>query len=245
LQLLDYFDYAGKLDNDVSFVSAFPEYNLPRRLARGQHWMLTSAAGWYHDDPRISQGVELCIYKYLEQESQYCSNVLQQLISANKNVTNRYMKALDRQTILKQDVTKKPYLIELTPRGENDTTFFESNFNTTFRAHFLVYWLGLYTSPEVKHFAKYWNDFHPYGMWDFRWGDQQWWPRPIAVYGNGYLTQEICHYDEINTDNGKYVVHKEWPRWGTIPKVNYFSFNGTTKKQRQEMYTEAAKKFLY
>lgn len=29
LQLLDFFDYAGKLDNDVSFVAPFPEPNLP------------------------------------------------------------------------------------------------------------------------------------------------------------------------------------------------------------------------
>jgi hypothetical protein len=79
LQLLDYFDYAGKLDNDVSFVKPFPKYNLPGLLARDNHWIPTSANGWYHDDPRISQGVELCITKYLEQESGYCSEIAMRL----------------------------------------------------------------------------------------------------------------------------------------------------------------------
>ena len=35
LRLLDYFDYAGKLDNDVSFVKPFPEPNLPKRMQQG------------------------------------------------------------------------------------------------------------------------------------------------------------------------------------------------------------------
>ena len=45
-----------------------------------------------------------------------------------------------------------------------------------------------------------------------RWGDQQWWPRPISMFGEGNLNKEIDHYDEINTDNEKYLVHKLWPR---------------------------------
>lgn len=87
---------------------------------------------------------------------------------------------------------------------------------------------GLYTAPETKRLARYWNYWHPRGMWDYRWGDQQWWPRPISMFGSGDVSAEIDHYDEINTDNEQYVVHKLWPRAGTIPKGRYFHPNGST-----------------
>eukprot|EP01040_Poterioochromonas_malhamensis_P008428 gene8428-9117_t len=216
LKLLDYFDYASKLDNDVSFVSPFPTNNLPLLLIQGNHYMMNTQDGWYYDDPRISAGVELCLWHYINGESKYCND--------QKGLINT----------------------ELLPGGYNDSTFFDTNYNTTFRAHFLVYWLGIYTSPEVKHMAKYWNDFHPWGMWDFRWGDQQYWPRPIAMFGNGNLKEEILHYDIINTNNEKYVVHKEWPRWGTIPKTNYYDpYKGTNKTIREILYKKSAKSFIY
>jgi hypothetical protein len=216
LQLLDYFDYAAKLDNDVSFKTMFPQPNLPLLMIEGGHYMMATQKKWYHDDPRISAGVELCLTNYVKAENTFCQKTAVQ----NKK------------------------LEEFIPGGMNDSTFWETNFNTTFRAHFLVYWLGLYTSPEVKHLAKYWNDFHPWGMWDFRWGDQQWWPRPIAMFGNGDLNKEILRYDLIDTDNEKYVLHKEYPRWWTIPKVDYYDpVNGTTKAMRDERYKIAAKGF--
>lgn len=208
LRVLDFFDYAAKLDNDVSFVSPFPDPNLPLRMATGGHYMLVSANGWYHDDPRISQGVQHCLFSYVKEEGKHCN-------------------------------------AQLVPGGFHNPTFWETTYNTTFRAHFLVYWLGLYTAPETVHMAKYWNDWHPRGMWDFRWGDQQWWPRPIGMFGSGNLSKEILHFDIINTDNEKYVVHKQWPRWGTIPKANYYNITGCTKLERDEMYKKAAKAFVY
>lgn len=216
LQLLDFFDYGGKLDNDVSFVSPFPEPNLPNKLAQAGSFMLATQNGWYYDDPRISQGVALCLRSYMTMEAKHCNDLL-------PKGTSR--------------------LHDLLPAGGNDTTFLENTYNTTFRAHFLVYWLGLYTAPETKHLAKFWNDFHPRGMWDYRWGDQQWWPRPIALFGMGNLSKEIIHYNEINTDNEKYVVHKEWPRYSTIPKVMFYnSINGSTKEERDRLFNAAAKK---
>ena len=50
-QALDYFDYAGKLDNDVSFVKPFPEPNLPKRMQQGGRKMLVTQKQWYYDDP--------------------------------------------------------------------------------------------------------------------------------------------------------------------------------------------------
>lgn len=147
---------------------------------------------------------------------------------------------LDEQTKQKCNGRK------IIPGGFNDSTFFETTYNTTFRAHFLIYWLGLYTAPETKQLAKYWNDWHPKGMWDYRWGDQQWWPRPIAMFGSGQLSREIFHYDTINTDNEKYVVHKLWPRQGTVPKAAYYNpFNESTRRDRDEIYKKAAKAFIY
>jgi hypothetical protein len=130
----------------------------------------------------------------------------------------------------------------LTPGGVDATIFWESNFNATFRAHFLVYWLGLYAAPETKALALFWNEWDPWGMWDFRWGDQQWWPRPLAVFGTGNVSKEIYVYDDINTDNEKYVVHKLWPRFGTIKSTNYFNYSGSTRAQRDALYEVSAKK---
>eukprot|EP01039_Chlorochromonas_danica_P010022 gene10022-11083_t len=218
LQLLDFFDYGGKLDNDVSFAAPFPEPNLPLMMAEAESFMLVTQNNWYHDDPRISQGVHLCLKSYLTAELKHCNGLITQ--SNNK-------------------------VAELVPSGISNPTFWETNFNTTFRAHFLVFWFGLYTAPQVKHLARFWNEFHPRGMWDFRWGDQQWWPRPIVMFGSGDLSKEIIHYDKINTDNGKFVVHKEWPRWGTIPLVNYYNVNGSSREERNERYRVASKKFIY
>lgn len=75
--------------------------------------------------------------------------------------------------------------------------------------------------------------------------DQQWWPRPLAMYGSGNLSAEINHYDTINTDNGKYVVHKVYPLSATVPIVSYFNMSGSTKKHRQHLYAEASKRFIY
>ena len=73
LRLLDFFDYAGKLDNDVSFVSPFPEPNLPKRLALNGTYMMATQKGWYYDDPRISQGVQYCLESFVENEIKRCS----------------------------------------------------------------------------------------------------------------------------------------------------------------------------
>jgi hypothetical protein len=115
LKILDFFDYAGKLDSDVSFVAPFPEPNLPRRMVNTGAMMLATQKEWYFDDPRISQGVRSCLDAYVAHETSNC---------ANSNFSP-----------------------ELIPRGMRNPFFWESSLNVTFRAHFLVYWLGLYTSP--------------------------------------------------------------------------------------------------
>ena len=38
----------------------------------------------------------------------------------------------------------------------------------------------------------------------------------------GNLEQEIDIFDQIDTDNEKFVVHKSWPRYQSIPHVKYF-----------------------
>ena len=213
LRLLDFFDYAGKLDNDVSFVAPFPEPNLPRLMAEDSVKMLVSQNGWYNDEPRVAQGIRQCLAAYMEAESSYCFGQLR-----NRSV---------RQFV---------------PGGHDSfALFWERNLNVTFRAHFLVFWLGLYSSPEVKALARHWNDWHPRGMWDYRWGDQQWWPRPLAMFSDGKIDQEIFHYDVINTDNERYVVHKEYPRSHTIPHTQYFLYEGGNRSYRSEQYERSKK----
>lgn len=208
LKVLDFFDYAGKLDSDVSFVAPFPEPNLPRRMANSGALMLVTQKEWYSDDPRISAGVRACLDAYTAEENKHC-----------ETVQNRK---------------------GLVPRGMSSPLFWEGGMERTFRAHFLVYWLGLYTSPETKHMSKFWNDWHPHGMWDYRWGDQQWWPRPIAMFGSGDIDKEIDRFDLINTDNEKYVVHKLWPRQSTIKLTRYYNVSGSTRKERDALFADAA-----
>ena len=59
---------------------------------------------------------------------------------------------------------------------------------------------------------SFYSSFSVFHAVVLRWGDQQWWPRPIAMFGEGNLNKEIDHYDTINTDNERYLVHKLLPR---------------------------------
>ncbi len=93
--------------------------------------------------------------------------------------------------------------------------------------------------------AKYWNDWNPKGMWDFRWGDQQWWPRPMAMFSDTNLSVDIDHYDEINTENNRYVIHKLWPRFGTISRGSYFNWAGSNRTARDAIYAKEEKAFIY
>jgi hypothetical protein len=135
--------------------------------------------------------------------------------------------------------------LKLQAGGIKDDTFWESNLNATFRAHFLTFWFGLYAAPETRRLASYWNDRHPRGMWDYRWGDQQWWPRPVSMFGVGDVANEIDRWDMINTGNGKYVVHKLWPRQGTTKGGAYFKPTGMTRLDRDLVYNVTSKPLGY
>ena len=216
LNIIDYFDYLGKIDNDVSFLKGFPEPNLPYKMSKGGHMAMGTQKEWYYDDPRVANGVKFCLENFMENETKQCKR--------------------------DHKIPEK----SLHPAGINDPTLWESNLNRTFRSHFMTYWLGLYTSPEVKLLAKHWNDFHPHGMWDYRWGDQQWWPRPIAMFTNTSISITIDQYDMIDTDNDKYVKHKEYPRSATLKDCVYLNISHPiTRLQRDECYKKAYTKYIY
>jgi hypothetical protein len=80
-------------------------------------------------------------------------------------------------------------------------------------------------------------------MWEYRWGDQQWWPRPLAMFSSGSAESDIDRYDDLDTDNERFIVHKDWPLFGTLPKTSYFRINGSTSQERKTLYIEAAKAF--
>eukprot|EP00596_Hydrurales_sp_CCMP1899_P002306 CAMPEP_0119038334 /NCGR_PEP_ID=MMETSP1177-20130426/7190_1 /TAXON_ID=2985 /ORGANISM="Ochromonas sp, Strain CCMP1899" /LENGTH=280 /DNA_ID=CAMNT_0007000781 /DNA_START=699 /DNA_END=1538 /DNA_ORIENTATION=- len=170
LKIIDFFDYAAKLDNDVSFVAPFPAANLPLKLADKGIKMMGTQEKWYFDDPRVSNGLKQCLTTYVDKESQRCQKLSKLKPIKSTHNDNLWLK----------------------PGGINSRIFWEGNtLNATFRAHFLVFWLGIYAAPETKDMAKHWNEFHPRGMWDYRWGDQQWWPRPIAMYGTGNVSADL------------------------------------------------------
>ena len=153
LRLLDYFDYASKLDTDVSFVAPFPVPNLPLKLAKKGIKMMGTQNTWYYDDWRVVQGIKLCVNSFIDKESILCQKKLEE---SNKNAGTNSANI------------QKNVKLWLRPNGINATAFWVGNLNVTFRAHFLVFWLGLYASPEVKEMGKFFNDFHPKGMWDYR-----------------------------------------------------------------------------
>lgn len=236
LKLLDYFDYVGKLDTDVSFISSFPSRNLPLLLAKHHAKVLVTQKDYYDDAPQVSQGVFNCLYSYLD------------IINSNCNLDTKYR-------------------YEFQPSGYvSHEIFWRGNtmLKTTFRAHFTIFWLGLYSSPEVHSMAKYWNSFHPdgifrinevltssfliiylfIGQWAYRWGDQQYWPRPMSMFSSASHLDDVYHYNELDTENNSvYLVHKLYPLSFTLREVNYFVVNGSNKEERLAKYRIAKKKY--
>lgn len=140
LDILDFFDYVGKLDSDVTFNVPFPEPNLPRRMIEKQARVMLTHNNWYHDAPQVCNGLTLCLDSYITQENKICQSIY--------GGQRKY---------------------EWIARGEAaHGLFWEANMNTTFRSHFTLLWLGIYAAPETVAMAKFWNDFHPWGMWDYR-----------------------------------------------------------------------------
>jgi hypothetical protein len=132
----------------------------------------------------------------------------------------------------------------LIPSGlESHSLLWETNLNTTVMAHFLVFWFGIYAAQETVHLARYWNNYHPWGMWDFRWGDQQWWPRPLSMFSEQHISKDIDHFGIIETENGKYVLHKAYPLHLTLKDTSYYNSSGSNKESRKIAYEIAAKKF--
>ncbi len=205
VQLLDYFDYAGKIDNDVSFINKnFPETNLPLRMVKNEAMALSTQKEWYSDMPAVANGVKFCLENHLENETKQC----------------------------KRDHTKPE--LSLHSAGYLDGTFWEKP-EITFRSHFMIFWLGLYTSPECKLLSKHWNEFHPHGMWDYRWGDQQWWPRPIHIFTNTSINITIDKFTLIDSDNDKYVKHKEIPRAYTLKDCVYLNISTPVNRLQREV----------
>ena len=83
-------------------------------------------------------------------------------------------------------------------------------------------------------------------MWDYRWGDQQWWPRPIAMFTNQSIEVTIDRYTLIDSDNDKYVKHKEYPRSATLKDFTYVNLSApVTREDRMMGYEKASKKYIY
>lgn len=213
LRVLDYFDYVGKIDIDVAFTQAFPEPNLAGKMASAGAQLLMTHKQFLVEPLTIVKGVKAAQMSYIEQESARCS-----------------------ASEFEAGGTK-----QLLPGGRGDPLFWEGEFQKTFKSHLMVAWLGLYQSPEVKAMAKHFNDFHPGGMWVNRWGDQEWWPRPLATFGVGQTEKEILKVWEIDEDLGWYVVHKNFPRYWTLQHVAYYDpIHGSTPESRERAYKKYA-----
>lgn len=205
LRLLDFFDYAGKLDNDVIFPKTMPENNFPLVMVKQGSVLLYTQDVPLLDNWQVAQGVRQALMNYTLAETARCS------------------------------LPEKDSL--LLAGGRNDPLLWEGDLKKTIKSHFIVFWLGIYTAPETVEMARYWNEYHPKGMWDYRWTDQQWFPRPISMFGRSDTKTELYHYDALDETMGQYVQHKTYWRYKTLSKSKYFDpINGSNSTSREAAY---------
>lgn len=76
-----------------------------------------------------------------------------------------------------------------------------------------------------------------------RWGDQQYWPRPLALFSEQDIATDYDHFSQLDADAGVYMSHKPYPLFLTVRTTSYFHINGSNKETRLKLYTEAAKTF--
>ena len=77
----------------------------------------------------------------------------------------------------------------------------------------------------------------------YRWGDQQYWPRPLAMFSEQNYSTDYDHFSQLDAETGLYMAHKPYPLFLTLRTTSYFNMNGSDKEYRRKQYVEAAKKF--
>lgn len=61
-----------------------------------------------------------------------------------------------------------------------------------FTSEFVGGWLGFFTSPELLLYGVMWNNF-PGGMWQYRWGDQQFWKTAVGLFDDGAHVEDVSY----------------------------------------------------
>ena len=202
LKILDYFDYAGKIDYDILFHKAFPESNIPHHMAEKRLSVLTPHHTYYSDHlVAFDNAILNAMVSFVKQERKYCYDL--SLSSQHPSATNH------RQSV--------PFL-KLAPGGHRDLTFWDQYNAKTWSSNIFFFWLGLYSAPEVLHFSHFWNEFTP-GAWEYRWGDQQYWPRVLALFGEGNVKRELNFF---SSQEGFSFCHRPF-------KIKFLSSNTVLK----------------
>lgn len=70
----------------------------------------------------------------------------------------------------------------LRARGEGAPSWQEDTVSVY--GNFVGMWLGYFASPQLLHFSDAWLTY-PNGTWVYRWTDQQYWPRALALVDEG------------------------------------------------------------
>jgi hypothetical protein len=72
---------------------------------------------------------------------------------------------------------------------------------TILAGNFLGGWLGLFASPQLLHFSRQWHTYSP-GMWEHRWGDQQYWCGAL-----GLVTRGPAEWSNLYSWRDRYFCH--------------------------------------
>lgn len=159
LEILDYFDYFMKIDDDIKFIKPLVEDFINDRVVPKRSVLFHSMESI--EDPSCAINLNHAISSFLGFESSLCERSL---------------------VAVRNDDEFK-----------NETTMYYSNF--------IGGWLGLFTSPEMLHFSNFWYNYEP-GMWEHRWGDQQFWTKAVGLF---HTKERVISLEEYRNE---YFKHK-------------------------------------
>lgn len=159
LEMLDYFDFFMKIDDDIKFLKPLDEDFINDRVVPKRSVLFHTMETFDHAVCAVN--LNHAVSSFLSSESSLC----QRSLVAVRN----------------DDVFK------------DETSIYYSNF--------MGGWLGLFTSPEMLHFSNFWYNYEP-GMWEHRWGDQQFWTKAVGLF---HMKERVMSLEEYRN---QYFKHK-------------------------------------
>jgi len=231
LQLLEYFDYAGKFDLDVRFIMPFPHKDIASLLDGKRKVLMASGPPAFDFEP-ATIGVADCVNDFVEFESEKTKQAWGQACDSSSSPSAN----------LRFVPNGKPDSLNVTQGGEGgenvgtSSSGFDfgwgSGFKTCVSGHFIVTWLGLYGSKEVSDLSRFWNEYGN-GMWVHRWTDNQWWLAPLAIFSSRAPSEDL--FIEAGSQNYTASAESLFSEDFVFFQGPIFNVeNGSTRQSRKE-----------